>query len=122
MRLLRGRHWPLSRSHEISLMKALAVPVLGRIAHEAREVPVRIAHHRVVVLKQGVVVNIDNAGVGDRLVLGILWTDVVAVDDGMHLVILDEDAGRPNDLLGGLGAGVDEMRLDRPGPECRHGH
>ena len=51
------------------LDEALAVPVVGRVAHEAAEIALRVAHHRVVVLQQRVVVDVDDAGVGDRLVL-----------------------------------------------------
>ena len=43
-----------------------------------------------VVLQQRVVVDVDDAGIGNRLVFGILWPDVVAVDDRVHAVLVDQ--------------------------------
>ena len=60
-----------------------------------------------------VVVNVDDAGVGDGIVFGLVGADIVAVDDGADAFAVDEQVGRGRDFLGGLVGAVEHDALHR---------
>src|SRR5262249_6134096 len=95
-----------------------AVPVLGRVALETAKVFLGIGLDEIVVANGGVVVDVDDAGVGDDVLNGGARTDIVAVQDGMDAVAIDQ-------VLNGLHIrrithllGVFEMRLERPAEDA----
>ena len=63
------------------------------------------------VLEQGVVVDVDDPGIRDRLVLRVLRPDIVAIDDRVDVLVFDQSICSGHDLFGGLAAGVLEMRM-----------
>ena len=64
------------------------------------------------VLDQRVGVNVDDPGIADGIVLGVLRADVVAVDDGVYAVTVDQQIGRADDLVRAPVLGVDGVMLD----------
>lgn len=72
-------------------------------------------------LKQGVVMDIDDAGIGDRLVFRILRTDIVAIDDGMNPVPVDQLARGGGDLFGALIGGIGKERGQRSSQDTAPG-
>lgn len=76
------------------LDEALAIPVVGRVPHEAAKVALGIAGDGVVVLDQRVVVDVDQAGVRHHFVFGVHRPHVVAVDDGMDAMLVHQPLRR----------------------------
>ena len=116
------RRLPLAGVVEVAdeLHEALAVPVLGGVGHEVAEVELGIVAYRLVMHDVGVVVDIGHTGIGDRVVFRRHGAGVVAVDDGVHLVTVEQALHRRDDVVGALLLAVFEDRRERPAEDAAH--
>ena len=111
-------YWPFVFELLHELEEAGAVPVFRRIALERAEVALGIGLDQVVVADGGVVVDVDDAGVGDHVLDRGARADVVAVEDGVDRVPVDQALHRLH--VGGVAhlLGVFEVGLERPAEDA----
>ena len=64
------------------------------------------------VLHQRVVMHIDDTGIGDWLILGVLWANIIAVDDRRDPMLRYQVFGRAYDFRRSLVASVDKHRFE----------
>ena len=104
----------------MNFMKPLAVPVLGGVGHEIAEIELRIAAHRLVMHDVGVVVEVGHSGIGDGVVFSRDGAGVVAVDDGVNLMTVEQALHRRDDVVGALLLAVLEDRRQRAAEDATH--
>ena len=57
-------------------------------------------------------VDVDNSGIRNDFVFGILGADVVSIYDRVNIVVADQMTSRAHDFRRALGAGILEEQLD----------
>ena len=113
--LLFGRlNWPLSSMLLDEVEETDAVEDFRRVDLECAPQPVGIALHGLVVDRHRVGMHGDDARIRHHVEQGGTGLQVVAEDEGVHLVAVDEALGRLDDHVVALRFRVDEVELDRP--------
>ena len=103
---------PLELVQEVD--QARAVVVLGRVVLEDVPVAVHVVAHRELVAVLRIIVDVGDARVRDRVVFSPHRRRIVAVDDGVHGLAVDQAARRRGHRLRRDALGILEMELDGP--------